>query len=68
MPLTTQQQRELDRAESARSKAFAKLGKPNTDGAEMEYARAYAQVVALRQLAGETGLMGIRRDKYKSGL
>ena len=67
MPLTTKQQRELDRAESARNKAFAKLGKPNTDGAVVDYAVAYATVVALRQI-DEPGLMGIRRRKYKTGI
>ena len=69
--MTSKEQEEINAARRVADKALARLQGAkagSADGAENEYARANKKLTELRQAAGETGLMGLRRLRYKSGV
>lgn len=66
--MTEEEQQQLRRLEVDAERLVRGLTKAGkTDGPEIDYALAVARVVEFRREHGDTGVMGVRRTRYKIG-
>lgn len=67
--MTEDQEKKLRSLEQDRAKcagALTKAGKE--DGAEIAYAESYKKIIQFKNEVGNSGALGVKRDKYRIGV